>query len=216
MATLDLTSDKRMTLAHSAEAAPAVQQGGDPGLLGLPSFIVGAVALGLVQIGVVPAGATGAALPILLAATSIGLLVATIWAAAAGQGAVAGVYGIFTGFYLSYAVLVLGLAHNWFGIAPAAVTDTQKLFLISWLVIVVVLTLATLRLPAAFTALFTLVDVTLFLVLLATIQSSASLTKAAGYVVLGFSAIGVYLFFSAVSQATGGKALPLGRPVLRG
>ncbi len=216
MATLDLSSDKRMTFVHPELEAAVVPRGGDPGLLGLPSFIVGAVALGLVQIGVVPAGTTGAALPILLAATSIGLLVATIWAAVVGQSAVAGVYGIFTGFYLSYAVLVLGLTHNWFGIAPAAVTDTQKLFLISWLVIVVVLTLATLRLPAAFTALFTLVDITLFLVLLATIQASASLTKAAGYVVLGFSAIGVYLFFGAVSQATGGKPLPLGRPVLRG
>ena len=145
---------------------------------------------------------TGASLPILLAATSIGLLVATIWAAVVGQGAVAGVYGIFTGFYLSYAVLVLGLAHNWFGIAPAAIADTQKLFLISWIVIVTVLTLATLRLPMAFTALFTLVDAALILALLSD-PGIDQPHQGAGYVVLAFSAIGVYLFYGAVSQATG-------------
>ena len=41
--------------------------------------------------------------------------------------------------------------HGWFGITLAAAVATQKLFLISWHVIIVVLTLATLRLPVAFT-----------------------------------------------------------------
>jgi hypothetical protein len=35
-----------------------------------------------------------------------------------------------------------------------------------------------------------------------------------GYAVLLFAAVGVYLFFSALSAATGGKPLPLGKPVL--
>lgn len=189
---------------------------GDPGLLGLPSFIVGAVALGLVQIGVVPTGMSGASLPIILAATSIGLLIATIWAAVLGQSAVAGVYGIFTGFFLSYAVLVLGLVHNWFGITPAAIADTQKLFVISWMVIVTVLVIATLRLPVAFTGLFALVDVALLLNLLSIIQNnSTTLSKAAGWVVMAFSAVGLYLFFGAASHATGGRDLPAGRPILR-
>jgi hypothetical protein len=38
--------------------------------------------------------------------------------------------------------------------------------------------------------------------------------KAAGYVVLVFAAIGVYLFFDSASMATGGKSLPLGKPLL--
>jgi succinate-acetate transporter protein len=79
----------------------------------------------------------------------------------------------------------------------------------------VVLTLATLRLPVAFTALFTLVDVALLLVLLGTVQPSTSLLKAGGYVVLVFAAVGVYLFFDVASQATGGEALPLGNPILK-
>jgi succinate-acetate transporter protein len=207
--------------AHSAEEAAAIQASavgplaGDPTTLGLPSFIVGSVALGLVLVGVVPASAVGASLPIILAATSTGLFVATIWSSAVGQSAVASVFGIFAGFWFSYAVLVLGLTHSWFGITADAAKSTQELFLITWLVVVVMLTLATLRLPLTFTLLFALIDVALFLVFLGTAQASTGLLKAAGYVVLAFAAVGVYLFFSSASQATGGKALPLGRPMLR-
>jgi succinate-acetate transporter protein len=172
------------------------------------------VALGLVLVGVVPPIAVGASLPIILAATATGQFIAAIWAVAIGNSAVAGVYSIFGGFWLSYAVLVLGLTHGWFGITVAAVVSTQKLFLISWLVAIVMLTLATLRLPLAFTVLFALIDVALLLVLLGTVQASTGLTKTGGYAVLVFAALGVYLFFGAASQATGGKALPLGRPVL--
>lgn len=210
------TSTQPVRLVTPGEQHAPGLLAGDPGLIGLPSFIVGAVALGLVQIGVVPAGMTGASMPIILAAASIGLLIATIWAAVLGQSAVAGIYGIFTGFYLSYAVLVLGLVHNWFGITPAAIADTQKLFAISWMVIVTVLVAATLRLPVVFTGLFALVDVALLLNLLSIIQNnSITLTKAAGWVVLAFSALGLYLFFGAASHATGGKELPAGRPILR-
>ena len=203
-------------LVHPVEEHAPGLFAGDPGLIGLPSFIVGAVALGLVQIGLVPAGMTGASIPIILAATSIGLLVATIWAAAIGQSAVAGIYGIFTGFYLSYAVLVLGLVHNWFGITPAAIADTQKLFVISWMVIVTVLVAASVRLPVLFTGMFALVDVALLLNLLSIIQNnSVTLAKAAGWVVMAFSAVGLYLFFGATWKATGGKELPAGRPIIR-
>jgi succinate-acetate transporter protein len=201
-------------LVHSAEEVATGPLGGDPAILGLPSFIVGAVALAMVLIGVVPATAVGASLPIILAATSTGLFLATIWSAVIGQNASAGIYGIFGGFFLSYAGLVLGLTHNWFGIAPTAVADTQKLFVISWLVVVTVLVLATLRLPVVFTALFTLVDVALLLNLLSIIQSSSNMTKAAGWVAIAFSALGAYLFFGSASHATGGKAVPLGTPVL--
>ena len=190
--------------------------GGDPAILGLPSFIVGSVALGLALVGVTPATAVGAPLAIILAATAVGLTIAAVWAAAIGASAVAGILGIFAGFWLSYAVLVVGLIHGWFGITVLAVVDTQKLFLIAWLVIIVMLTLATLRLPLAFTAVFALIDVALLLLLINTFHASSGLTKTAGYVVLAFAALGGYLFFGSASVATGGKALPLGRPVLHG
>jgi succinate-acetate transporter protein len=189
--------------------------GGDPAILGLPSFIAGSVALGLALVGVTPATAVGAPLAIILAATAVGLTIAAIWAAAIGASAVAGIFGIFAGFWLSYAVLVVGLLHNWFGIGLLAVVDTEKLFLLTWLIIIVMLTLATLRLPLAFTGVFVLIDVALLLLFINTINSSTGLTKTAGYVVLAFAALGVYLFFGSASVATGGGPLPLGRPVLR-
>lgn len=194
---------------------------GDPAMLGLPTFIVGSVALGLVLVGVVPAFAVGASLPIILAATSTGLFIAAIWSAAIGQSAVASIFGIFAGFWLSYAVLVLGLDHNWFAITVAAVLATVKLFLVSWLVAIIMLTLATLRLPSAFSVLFALVDLALLLLLIAYANASAAgvpssgLIKFAGYVILVFAALGVYLFFGAAAAGTGGNSLPLGKPLMR-
>jgi uncharacterized protein len=187
---------------------------GDPLSLGLPCFIVGSVSLGLALVGVVPAADVGAALPIILASTAIGLFLATIWAASLGQSAVASVFGIFGGFWLSYAVLVLGLTHNWFGIAPTSAQAAQELFLVAWLVVVVMLTLTTLRLPLAFTVLFALVALALLLVFLSVNEGSSGLGKAAGYVVFVFAALGVYLYATTASVATGGSALPLGRPVI--
>lgn len=186
----------------------------DPSVLGLPAFIVGSIALGLVLVGFVPATAAAASLPILIAATGLGLAIAAMWAAAIGQTVVGAVFGVFAGFWLSYSLLVLGLTHNWFGIVAEDAVKTQELFLTAWLITIVLLTVATLRLPLAFTALFALVDLALLLVLLATNQASTGLQTTAGWVVFAFVAVGVYLFISATSVATGGKGLPLGSPVL--
>jgi succinate-acetate transporter protein len=213
MTTIDAHSAQEELAQPAAAAAPAVI--GDPALIGLPSFIVGSVALGLVLVGYVPAAAVGASLPIIVAATGLGLAIAAVWAAAVGQSAVAGVFGIFAGFWLSYGMLVLGLTHNWFGIVAADALHTQGLYLISWLVVIGMLTLATLRLPAAYTVLFALIEIALVLVLIGTLQQSAGVLKVAGVVVFVFAAVGVYLFFSSGSQATGGKALPLGHPLVR-
>jgi succinate-acetate transporter protein len=128
---------------------------------------------------------------------------------------VAGVFGVFAGFWLSYALLVLGLTHNWFGVTPEAAVDAQGAFLISWLVIVGMLTLATLRLPVVYTLLFALIEVALVLVLIGTVQGSAGVLNLAGIVVFAFAAVGIYLFFSSAAQSTGGAALPLGRPLVR-
>jgi len=68
--------------------------------------------------------------------------------------------------------------------------------------------------PTVFLLLFALVDVSLLLDLLGIIQSSANLTKAAGWGLMAVSAVVVYLFLGAASHATGGKEFPLGRPIL--
>jgi uncharacterized protein len=220
MTALDANPDE--TAVPQAPAPPPVvgPMAGDPAMFGLGSFIVGSVALGLGLVGVVPVGVLGAPLAIILAATALGLLMATVWCAALGQSAVAAVFGIFGTFWLSYAVLVLGLDHNWFAITATAVLATVKLFLVAWLVVILMLTLATLRLPSAFSVLFALVSLALLLLLLAFAEASplgvpsTGLLKTGGYVVLIFAALGVYLFAGAASVGTGGKALPLGKPLM--
>jgi succinate-acetate transporter protein len=225
MTTVDATAGEsgRPAVVEEAPAAPAVvgPLAGDPSIFGLGVFIAGSVALGLGLVGVVPAGVLGAPLAIILAATALGLLMSAVWCAALGQSAVAAVFGLFGTFWLSYGVLVLGLDHAWFAITVSAVLATVKLFLVTWLVVVVMLTLATLRLPSAFTALFALVALALLLLLLAFAEASplgvpsSGLLKTGGYVVLVFAALGVYLFFSASAAGTGGKPLPLGTPLMK-
>jgi succinate-acetate transporter protein len=208
-------SDPRDAAPSDVIGAPsAAFFAGNPAALGIPVFVAGAVALGLVLIGYVPAGAVGASIPIIFAATGLGLTISTLWSAAVGQTAVASIFGIFAGFWLSYAALVLGLTHNWFAISAAAAVHTQALFLITWLVILLMLTVAMLRLPLAFTVLFVLIDAALAVVLAATINGSSNLSKVGGMLAFAFAAVGVYLYLGIAAQATGGKGVPLGRPVV--
>jgi len=115
------------TLADPPPAKPE----GNPSLIALPLIIAGATGLGFINTGIINVAA--AAVPILLSATAIGLLVTTIWSAALSQNINATIYGTFFGFYGSYAVLSLGLAHNWFGIPDTGVQQTVALWLGSWL-----------------------------------------------------------------------------------
>ena len=116
-------------------------------------------------------------------------------------------------------MLVLGILHNWFATAAADVVHTIGLFLITWLVVIVLLTLATLRLPLAFTVLFVLIDAALLVVLAATVSTSIdtsnNLNKLGGWLVLAFAAVGAYIFLGIAAQATGGRGVPLGRPIIR-
>jgi hypothetical protein len=45
-------------------------------------------------------------------------------------------------------------------------------------------------------------------------QDAANVLFIAGVVVFVFAAVAAYLFFNSASQATGGRALPLGPPLL--
>lgn len=213
-ATADQTLSPHETAEPVAPPVPA-HLAGDPSVLGLPVFVVGSLALAFTLVGLVSPAAGGAPLAIIMAATGLGLVIAAVWAAALGQSIVAAIFGIFAGFWLSYAALVLGLNHNWFVIPAGDVQDTVALFQITWAILIGALTVACLRLPLAFTLVNGLIVLALVLLAYSTLNTDETVAKLAGYVVFAFAAIGIYLFLNAAALATGGKGYPLGNPVQR-
>ncbi|MFC4947352.1 GPR1/FUN34/YaaH family transporter [Pseudonocardia sp. GCM10023141] len=211
-----MSVDSRDTVDQDVAAAPA----GNPALIALPTFLVGGISLGLWLVGFLPRDLPGGLITAVVFVNGAGLWVSAIWAARIGQSAVAGIFGIFGGFWTSFGLLVFGLVNGLLGLsatdatlAASQVQATQATFLISWLIVFVVLTLATLRLPLAFTALFVFVDVAVALVLIGVLVGSTAALSLGGIAVFVFCAIGAYLFYDGMGQELGGRALPTGRPL---
>lgn len=74
--------------------------------------------------------------------------------------------------------------------------------------------LGSLRIPLAFTLILASALVAVVLLIVADLNGTTSLDKVAGIFVLLFSAIGFYAYLSTGFESVGGKALPLGRPVI--
>ena len=195
------------------EVPVPVRATGDPQVYGWLAFVVGSTCLGLSLVGFVPAGTLGAPLAIIFGCTALALLISTIWAANLGQTYVAGAFGIFCTFWVSYTILVLGLQHNWFLIPAEAVKDTVLAFLAAWAVGIGLLTLSSVRLPSLYTLDIALVDLALIILYFANSGGSAGLTKLGGYVVLTFAAIGAYIWLSCADQSLGGPGYPVGKPL---
>ncbi|ONI78079.1 hypothetical protein ALI144C_32395 [Actinosynnema sp. ALI-1.44] len=195
---------------------------GDAAMIGMPAFLASSLAMALTLIGYVPYSAVAAPVPILTIGGIVQLIAANR-AAKRGQHLLAGAFAIFSVFWLSYAFTTLGLANKWFGMGPDGTIPTQEMFLICWFTMLVLFTLPTLRMPIAITGLFAMIDVALLMVLLGTLNHghnmSIGLGRAlqfiGGVTMFGFIAIGAYLLVHVTSVATGGKGLPLGRPILR-
>jgi succinate-acetate transporter protein len=96
---------------------------------------------------------------------------------------------VFLDFYASYVALQLAIANNWYKIPTDQIGNTVAVYLLCWLVATVMVTLATLRLPVAFTLLLGLVDVVLA-VLLVTIYQPSTAQIVAGLLVFAFVAVG--------------------------
>jgi succinate-acetate transporter protein len=199
--------------ARIAQTSPL--DAGDPSILGLPIFAAGSIALGLTLIGLVSDAAAGTPVAIIFAATGIGLLISTVWAIRVGQTMVASVFGLFAGFWLSYAALVLGLTHNWYLVPAGDLADTQLIFQITWAVVFGALTVASVRLPSGFTLVFGLVVLALLLLIVGNLTTSTFPVRLAGIVSLVFAGVGVYLFLAAAQTATGGRPYSIGRPLAR-
>jgi len=194
---------------------PATGPSGNPAVLGLLVFALGSTVLGISLLGFVSAaGQGGSVLPIASAATGVVLLVTTVWAAVEKETFVATVLGAFAGFWLSYTLLVLGLAHNWYGIPLADVNHTVVQFLIGWGIVVLMLDLISLRIPLVFSLILTDAVIAILLLIIAQLTGTTALDRLAGVLVLVFALLGYYAYLSAAWASVGGKPLPMGPPAV--
>lgn len=214
----DLALTPHTTIEQTASpietnSQPTGPLAGNPGLVGIPLTIAGAIGLGFSNIGYLSATGVGAVLPTILTATAIGLLLTTIWAAALGQNASAGLFGVFFGFYASYAALAMGLINGWYGITAEDVLAAQVVWFVSWIVTLVLLTVTTLNFPWTYTLLLVLVDFALLLLLLGATNSSTILTRTGGVLIIAFIALAAYLYIDAMDRESGHRGLPVGNPL---
>lgn len=199
--------------AHATAAPAPPAPAGNPALLGLATFLPGAISLGLWLVGYLPAGDLGAIAPTLLASTGLFLTISSIWAARLGNSAVSAILGTFAAFWLSLGFLVTAVTNGWLGLT--ATSAPLPTFLLAWLIVFVILTLATLRLPLAFTAGFLFVDIAVALVYTNVLTGSAIFATLAGVSVFIFCAIYAYIWVDGFTQELGGKAMSLGSAIQR-
>src|ERR1700735_4252818 len=198
-----------------AEEMAAAPPAGDPVPLGLLVFALGSTVLGISLLGYVPLAVQGnTIMPIVFAATGLGLVVTTVWAAALGQTFVATVLGAFACFWISYAALVVGLAHNWYGIPPTAILHTIGQFLIAWDIVIFMLFLVSLRIPLLFSLILGAGVVGVTFITIGVLASSTGAQRAGGVFVLVFAALGYYGYLGTAIVSVGGKPLPFGKPAL--
>lgn len=223
------TATTATTAAKPSTEAPADLYAPQPAMLGFSGFLLGSLSLAFYLKDVsIPANSLVAQLPIMVFSSAILLLMAAGWAMRLGDGIFAAVYGLFGTFWLSFSVLSIALNNNWMGqfenIEQRRATAN---FVLVWAIVILLLTLTTLRLPRAFTFLFMVVSATLF-VLFGSIEQAIDQminnpTKPDDpwlvYVGIGtmflFIAIGMYIFASVVHSTTGAKRLPLGKPLVK-
>ncbi|WP_258308706.1 GPR1/FUN34/YaaH family transporter [Streptomyces sp. NWU339] len=198
-------------------------------MLGFGGFLLGSISLAFYLKDVsVPANSLVASLPIMVFASTIMLLMASVWAMRLGDGVFAAVYGLFGTFWLSFSILSLALNNNWMGqFENIEQRQATANFVPVWAIVIILLTLTTLRLPSVFTLLFVVVSATL-LVLFGSIEQAIDQTvnnplkpSDPWLIYVGittmflFIAVGMYIFASFMHRATGAKNLPLGKPLIK-
>src|SRR5690242_20097879 len=117
-------------LGPDPQALPAA----NPMLLGAPAFVVGAVALALFLYGYRSEdNSLAGPMPIMLFCSGLCMFLATTWSVRRGDGPMAAIFGLFTGFWISLTILQVGLTNSWYGrldlIAQANATAN---FLLTW------------------------------------------------------------------------------------
>ena len=176
--------------------------------MGLPAFSIACFALGLVLIGFVPAAVLGAVVPVTFFVAGLFQFAVFVWAAALGQNIVANINGVFSGFWLSLSVLLMGLQHNWFGVPAANVSQAEELFFVVWAAVIFFLWFATIRLPLIYPVLVRWVVVGLMLAAISFATGNQTVLLAAGADILLFAFLGFWAYLNLGQTVIGRPARP--------
>ena len=180
------------------------------------TFLPSGITLGLWFVGYLDtATLPGGMIPIVALSAGLFQLLAAVWAGRLAANTVAAIFGVFAAFWLSFAVLLMGATSGWWGYTADNVAAVQSTYLLSFLIVFVLLTLATLRLPLAFTVGFVFVVLTFALAFFGVSTGAANLFPIAGLTTFAFCAVFAYILVDGIGQDLGGNALPLGAPIVR-
>ena len=210
--------------AHAAAAPlPAAEPVGNPALLGLMTFLPSGITLGLWLVGYLDTGALpGGMIPLVTFSAGLFLLISAIWAARLAANTVSAIFGVFSAFWLSFGFLLMALNNGWIknastggAITAAQVGNIQAAYLLSFLIVFVLLTVATLRLPLVFTFGFVFVVATFALVFIGVVAGNAGLFPIAGICTFIFCAIFGYILYDGIAQDLGAKPMTMGQPIVK-
>lgn len=189
--------------------------GGDPMTLGSSVFAIGALTLGILFVGVFPASALGMVVPIITFAAGFVLLLTTVRALIQGKAFLAGVFCTVARLFLSFAAIVVGLAHNWYAIPKVDIAPAEAVYLIVLACYFMFLIVPFLRLPLLYPIIVFLVFVGLSIDAASQLVSTVDLGKLAG---VDFLAIRFALLWARLNTNTtvmGRKRFPpIGTPLV--
>lgn len=202
--------------ADRAESAPAAPSPGNPALLGITGFLPGGITLGLWLVGYLPTSLPGGMIAAVTVSAGLFLLIACVWAARLEASTVSAVLGVYAAFWLSFGFMLMGLSNMWFGLtSPDQAPRVLAPYTLAWLLVFVFMTVATLRLPLAYTVGFVFVDITFALVLANLITDASVFATIGGVTTFAFCVVYAYILFDGLRQDLGAPALPMGAPILR-
>ncbi|MEQ3550650.1 GPR1/FUN34/YaaH family transporter [Pseudonocardia nematodicida] len=210
--------------AHAAAppvaAAPPTA---NPALMGLICFLPSGITLGLWFVGYLDTTALpGGMIPIVTFSAGLFLLLSAMVALRVGDSVTAAIFGIFSAFWTSFGVLLMALNNGWIidagtgdPLGADQVASIQSAYLLSFTLVFILLTLATLRLPLMFTIGFVLVDITFVLAYVGVTAGLAGLFPIAGITTFGFCLVFAYILYDAFGQTMGARPMAMGNPLVR-
>jgi succinate-acetate transporter protein len=209
---------------HASESVPPpvneadvrVGAGGEPLALGAAAFFIGALTVGMTFIGAFPPAAVGVGVPVAIFLSGLALTITALWGLFRGETLLTEIFGIVAGLFTSFGILLLGLAHNWFAIPPAAVPAAEGIYFIAFCCWFALLLIPSVKLPFMYTFTIFWVVVSLALAAAGELVAVPELLQGAG---AGFLLIALCLavFLTNANTASVGMKPwpPLGQPLLK-